>query len=255
MIPISVCNHKGGTGKTTTTMMIAAALGLSGRRVLVIDLDPQGFLSRMMGLTEPHPQKSSSAIFAENAPPASRLIHAFPACDVIPSSARLSADLRRLTRPIDVFWMREYLEAHCLEWDVVLLDTAAALTVYALNALVAAQRVIIPVLPEYQPTVGAEQTFQTGVTVRRKLNPGMETPDFLLTMVDGRKRNHAAYAAYLRDRYEDAVLETIVRTNTSLSTTRHDGRTVFDFDPYGRGARDYAAVADELIHRYGLPND
>jgi chromosome partitioning protein len=255
MIPISVCNHKGGTGKTTSTIMIAAALGLSGRRVLVIDLDPQGFLSRMMGLAEPAPGNSSSAIFSEDAPPVEQLIQSFPAFDVIPSSARLSADLRRLTRSIDVFWMREYLEARCKAWDIVFLDTAAALTVYALNAMVAATRIIIPVLPEYQPVVGAEQTFQTGMTVRKKLNPDMQTPDLLLTMVDGRKRNHAAYAAYLRDRYGDAVLDTIVRTNTSLSTTRHDGRTVFDFDPYGRGAKDYAAVADELVHRYGLPDD
>ncbi|NNE71114.1 MAG: ParA family protein [Rhodothermales bacterium] len=253
MIPITVANHKGGTGKTTSTMMIAAALGMSGRRVLVVDLDPQGFLTRMMGVAEPDPRGSSCALFDESQTFDPASIVNPGAFHLMPASTRLSTDMRRLTRSIDVLWVREFQQAHFGEYDYVLYDSAAALTVFTLNALAAARHILIPVLPEYQPVVGAEQTYQTAITVGKKLNPDMKEPLMLLTMVDGRKRNHIAYEKYLRERYEDRVLESRVRTSASLSTTRHDGKTAFDFDPRGRGAQDYAAVVDELVAKTAEP--
>jgi chromosome partitioning protein len=252
MITLSVCNHKGGTGKTTSTMMIAAALGLSGHRVLVIDLDPQGFLSRMMGIAEPEPTASSCILFTEDSHLDESNLVKTAGFEVLPASTRLSTDIRRLTRSIDVFWVKEFLERSSTDWDYVLFDTAAALTVFTLNALAASEHVLIPVLPEYQPVVGSEQTYQTALTVGRKLNPALSQPMMLLTMVDGRKRNHAAYENYLREEYGDQVLQTRIRTNTALSTTRHDGLTAFDFDPRGRGAMDYAAATDELLARIAV---
>jgi chromosome partitioning protein len=249
MIPITVCNHKGGTGKTTTSLMVAAALGLSGRRVLAVDLDPQGFLSRLTGTPEPPPERSSHAMFEEGAPFDPGCIVSLPSFDLLPSSSRLSAALRRLNRPVDVLWVREFASRHLAEYDFVVYDTAAAVTVYSLNALVASRLVLIPVLPEYQPVVGAEQTWQTALTVRRKLNPGLESPMFLLTMVDARKREHHLYRHYLRERYGASVMEPIVRTSASLAGSRQDGRTAFDFDPRGRGAVDYANVVDSLLAR------
>ncbi len=255
MISLSVCNHKGGTGKTTSTIMMAAALGLSGHRVLVVDLDPQGFLSRMMGIAEPEPAHSSCVIFSEENRFSEADLVKTGGFHVLPASTRLSTDLRRLNRSVDVLWAKEFLEEGLSDWDFVIFDTAAALTVFTLNALAACQQVVIPVLPEYQPVVGAEQTYQTALTVRKKLNPGMAAPLMLLTMVDGRKRNHAAYEQYLREEYGEHVLKTRIRTNTALSTTRHDGQTPFDFDPRGRGAMDYAAATDELLERVmnGVP--
>lgn len=246
MIPITVANHKGGTGKTTSTIMIAAALGMSGQRVLVVDLDPQGFLTRMMGVAEPDPKASSCALFDESQTfDASSIVNP-GAFSLMPASTRLSTDMRRLTRSIDVLWAREFQQAHFQDFDYVLYDSAAALTVFTLNALAAAREVVIPILPEYQPVVGGEQTYQTALTVAKKLNPDMREPMMMLTMVDGRKRNHIAYENYLRERYGDRVLQSRVRTSASLSTTRHDGQTAFDFDPRGRGAQDYAAVVDEI---------
>jgi len=253
MIPITVCNHKGGTGKTTTTLMVSAALGLSGRRVLAVDLDPQGFLTRMTGTAEPAAERSSYAIFDEAAgfDPAS--IVKLPAFDLMPSSSRLSSAIRKLNRPVDVLWVREFSARHFADYDYVLFDTAAAVTVFSLNALVASRVVVIPVLPEFQPVVGAEQTWQTAMTVRRKLNPDLQEPAFLLTMVDGRKKEHHAYRRYLRERYGEAVLQSVVRTSASLAATRQDGRTAFEFDPRGRGTVDYALVADVLLARTEKP--
>lgn len=254
MIPITVCNHKGGTGKTTTTLMVSAALGLSGRRVLAVDLDPQGFLTRLTGTAEPLPEKSSHAIFDEAVEFDDTAIVRLPAFDLLPSSSRLSSALRRLNRPVDVLWVREFSARYLTGYDFVIYDTAAAVTVYSLNALVASRTVVIPVLPEYQPIVGAEQTWQTAQTVRRKLNPGLQTPVFLLTMVDARKKEHHIYRQYMRERYGPAVMKPIVRTSASLAMTRHDGRTAFDFDPRGRGVADYANVVDNLLTRTEQPD-
>ncbi|MDA0684322.1 MAG: ParA family protein [Bacteroidetes bacterium] len=246
MIILTVCNHKGGTGKTTTSINLSAALSLSGLRVLVIDLDPQGFLTRMMGMGEPPPGKSSLQLFQQDtaSPP---IIQSLPAFDLIPSSPALSTTMRKLTKPTDVLWAREYLIGSIDGYDVVLLDTAAAVTVYSLNALVASDMVLIPVAPEYQPVVGAEQTWQTVSMVRDKLNPAIKNTKFLFTMVDGRKKNHRAYREYLREKYQEGVMRSIVRTCTTLSVSARNGTTVYDADSTARGAIDYANVADEIL--------
>jgi len=186
MISLTVCNHKGGTGKTTTSINLSAALGLSGHRVLVVDLDPQGFLTRMMGVSEPDPAASVMVIFDPDRSPEEDLpTVGLSTFDLLPSSPALSSALRRLTRPTDVLWAKEFVEKGIRDYDIVLFDTAAAVTVYSLNALVASDHVVIPVLPEYQPVIGAEQTYQTAQMVRDKLNPGLSPPRFLFTMVDG----------------------------------------------------------------------
>ncbi len=245
MITLTVCNHKGGTGKTTTSINLSAALALSGSKVLVVDLDPQGFLTRMMGQSEPDVSASSLVMFEQDlqSPPPILRLSTF---DLIPSSPALSPALRRLTKPTDVLWAKEYIHSQLTGYDVVILDTAAAVTVYSLNALVASDLVIIPVLPEYQPVVGAEQTYQTIKMVQKSLNPGLTEAKFLFTMVDARKRNHHAYRGYLREKYGEDVMAGIVRTCTTLSVSSHDGRSVYDTNPHARGAIDYANIAEEV---------
>ncbi len=248
MITLTVCNHKGGTGKTTSVMHIAAALGLSGHRTLVIDLDPQGFLTRMTGLAEPAEEASSLQLFNHEADLRDIPVQPMKGFDLIPSSSVLTKALRHLNKPTDVFWTKEALEKG-VDYDVVILDTAAAVTVYSLNALVASQYVLIPVTPEYQPVIGAEQTYQTVKLVQDKLNPELASPLFLFTQVDARKRDHHMYRRYLRKNYGDSVMSSVIRTSAALSVSYSDGTTTFDHDPYSRGARDYANAADELLRR------
>ncbi len=252
MSVLTICNHKGGTGKTTSSIHLAAALGHAGRRVLVVDLDPQGFLTRTIGMDEPPTEASSLALLDPEADLASFPVQHASGFDVIGSSMGLTRALRALTKPTDVLWLRETL-ATGHGYDDILLDTAAALSVFTMNALVAADLVVIPVTPEYQPVVGAEQTWQTCGLVRAKLNPRLREPRFLLTQVDARLNRHARYTAYMREKYGDAVLSTPIRTSSSLATTTHDGRTVFDVNTTVRGAVDYAAAAVEI--RAHLPPD
>lgn len=252
MTVLAICNHKGGTGKTTTTIHLAAALGLSGYRVLVIDLDPQGFLSRTLGQEEPPEAASSLVLFDPQAALRDAPVQPMKGFDLLPASSLLTKVMRRLNKPTDVLWAKEALDQGC-DYDVVLFDTAAAVTVYSLNALVASRHVLIPVTPEHQPVIGAEQTYQTSVMVRERLNPGLDLPLFVFTQVDARKRSHHMYRRYFRKRYEDRVLDSIIRTNTALSISYADGTTVYDHDPYSRGARDYANLTDELVRRLAMP--
>ena len=247
MTVLSVCNHKGGTGKTTTAIHVAAALGLSGWRPLVIDLDPQGFLTRTMGVGEPDPEQSVVAFFDPDADLEQIEVREASGFDFIPSSDTLTRRMRDLNKPTDVLWVREALQRLDLAYDLVLLDTAAAVTVYSLNALVASQHVLIPVLPEYQSVVGAEQTHKTIQLVENKLNPLLETRHFLFTQVDARKRIHKTYREYVREKYGPEVLEHVIRTSTSLAKSQDGTTTIFDHDPNARGAIDYANATDELM--------
>jgi chromosome partitioning protein len=249
MIVLSVCNHKGGTGKTTTAIHVAAALGLSGWRTLVIDLDPQGFLSRTMDVEEPAPEATVAAFFDPSADLSALPVQQVSGFDLVPSSSTLTKRMRELNKPTDVLWVREALQRAEWEYDLVLFDTAAAVTVYSLNALVASQHVLIPVLPEYQAVVGAEQTYQTTDLVQNKLNPMLQSRTFLFTQVDARKRIHRTYQQYLREKYAERVLDSVIRTSTSLAESREGGTTVFDHDSSARGAQDYANATDELMRR------
>jgi len=248
MIVIAVCNHKGGTGKTTSAIHLAAAFGLSGKKTLVIDLDPQSFMTRMLGVPEPEESASSLVLFDHESDLSTVPAHSMKGFDLIPSSTGLTRAMRKLNKPTDVLWAREALQQGGLNhYDVVMFDTAAAVTVFSLNALVASRHVLIPVTPEYQPVLGAEQTYQTSMLVKDKLNPDLNLPWFLFTQVDGRKRTHHAYRRYMRRQYGERVMRNMIRTSTALSETHEDGSTAFDHDPYSRGSRDYANAADELM--------
>ena len=251
MATLAICNHKGGTGKTTTAIHIGAALGLCGFKTLIIDLDPQSFLTRMVGIGEPVPEASSLALFEHDVSLDRLLPETCRSFDVLPASTSLTKRMRQLNRPIDAFWVKEALEGQT-RYDVILLDTAAAVTVYSLNALTAADVLLIPVTPEYQPVVGAEETWNTAREVRSRLNPDLESPLFLITRVDGRRKAHRKYQEFLRERYGGQVMQSIVRTSASLASSCEDGVTVFETLVYSRGAIDYANVTDEVIRRVGM---
>ncbi|MEM6782134.1 MAG: ParA family protein [Bacteroidota bacterium] len=243
---LTAVNHKGGTGKTTSVLHIAAAYGLSGMRVLLVDLDPQGFLTKTLGISRPMPADSSLALFdAAVTLRALGGIQRLKNFDLLPAATGMTRAQRGLNKPTDVFWIKEALQ-HGHPYDLIIFDTAAAVSVFSMNALVTSDYALIPVTPEYQPVVGAEQTFRTVQTVRQKLNPTLGDPFFLLTQVDARKRDHAAYTHYLRERYGDRILSSVIRTSAQLAEFAEGGATIFDRDITSRGALDYANASDEL---------
>lgn len=243
---LTICSHKGGTGKTTTAVNLAAALGLTGHRTLVVDLDPQGFLTSMLGLQQRPSAGSCLELFEPGASLSAIQLTRVGSVDVLPSSTMMTSKMRHLNKATDVFFLREAM-ARGADYDIVIFDTAAAITVYSLNALVASTSSLIPVTPEYQPVLGAEQTAETIRVVRDKLNPDLNLPYFVLTQVDARRRVHDRYRDYLVKRYPDQVLSAEIRTCSTLANSYKGGATVFDLDLNSRGAQDYANLTDVLL--------
>ncbi|MCY4159392.1 MAG: ParA family protein [Bacteroidetes bacterium] len=253
MAVISVCNHKGGTGKTTTSIHIAAALKLVGYKTLVVDLDPQGYLTCTMDINSSDIVHASGHLFQPNTDLSDVEPLQLPAFDLLPSGDGMNRHAGKLTSVTDLFWIKEALQ-HQSIYDVIILDTAAAVSVYVLNAMISADILLIPVTPELQSIHGASQTWNTAKEVRKKWNPGLKKAMFLLTNVHGRKNIHRQYSQYMRQKYDNLVMDTVIRTCSSLSEISREGRTIFDTHLTSRGAKDYAATVDELI-RYALPSE
>ncbi len=243
---ITICSHKGGTGKTTTAVNLAAALGLTGHRTLLIDLDPQGFLTSMLGLEQRPGAGSCIELFEQGADIRNIAMTRVGAIDVLPSSTMMTSKMRHLNKATDVFFIKEAI-GDGAGYEVVIFDTAAAITVFSLNALVASDYTLIPVTPEYQPVMGAEQTIETIRLIGDKLNPALYAPLLLLTQVDARRRVHEKYRSYLKKKYPDQVLPLEIRTCSSLANSYRGGATVFDLDLNSRGAHDYARLTDLLV--------
>ena len=243
---LSICSHKGGTGKTTTAINLSSALGLTGHKTLVIDMDPQGFLTSMLGLPQPQKEGSCIMLFEQGISLPEIKMTQVGSIDVLPSSSMMTSKMRHLNKAIDVFWVKEAI-GDGGGYDIIVFDTAAAITVFSLNALVASNHVLIPVTPEYQPVMGAEQTVETVKVVGQKLNPNLGHPKLLLTQVDARRRTHQRYREYLRQKYGKQVLPVEIRTCSSLANSYKGGATVFDIDLNSRGAQDYAKLTDSLL--------
>ena len=243
---LTICSHKGGTGKTTTAVNLSSALGLTGHRTLLIDMDPQGFLTSMLGLPQRSKEGSCLMLFEEGISLKDIQFTRVGSVDVLPSSHMMTSKMRHLNKASDVFWAREAI-SRGNDYDVIIFDTAAAITVYSLNALVASDEALIPVTPEYQPVMGAEQTVETIRLIGEKLNPRLGHPHFVLTQVDARRRTHYKFRKYLRRKYPEHVLPAEIRTCSSLANSYQGGATVFDIDLHSRGALDYAQLTDSLL--------
>ncbi len=246
MAIIAICNHKGGTGKTTTSVNVAAALSLVGYKTLVIDLDPQAFLTRNMDIEPSDTVHSSLNLFESGKKVSDLEVLHLPSFDLLPSGEGMNYFARKLTGATDIFWIQQTLSNQD-SYSAIILDTAAALSVFSLNALVAADILMIPVTPEPQPVAGAEQTYATATEVRGKWNPNLKAAMFLLTNVHGRKNIHLHYSKYLREKYGSLVMDTFIRTSSYLTLGCENGKTIFDTHLSSRGAIDYAGVVDELI--------
>lgn len=252
MAVITIGNHKGGTGKTATSLHIGAVFGLIGYKTLLIDLDPQGFLTRMMGVDTNSAVDTSLRLFDVDTSLEQLEAVPLPSFHLLPSSEGMRRREKKLTNTIDLFLVREALRGQDA-YDVIILDTAAAVSTYVLNALVAADTLMIPVTPEPQSVHGAEQTWQSARAIQGRLNPGLKSLMFLLTNVHGRKKVHRQYAHYMRKEHGGLVMDTVVRTCASIAVECHGGKTVFDKNMNSRGAKDYSAVVDELIRNEIVP--
>jgi chromosome partitioning protein len=253
---VTVANQKGGVGKTTSTVNLAAALALQGLRVMVVDLDPQGNASTALSVEHHTDVLSSYDVLIEGRPMAQVVQPAagIPQLWCVPATIDLAgAEIELVSAVAREHKLRRalhaYLPLHQAEHgrlDYVLVDCPPSLGLLTLNALVCADEVLIPIQCEYYALEGLGQLVSTVELVRAELNPNLHVSTILLTMYDARTRLAAQVAQEVRTHFGDQVLATVIPRSIRVSEAPSYGQTVMTYDPGSSGALSYLQAAREL---------
>lgn len=254
---LSVINQKGGVGKTTTTVSLAAALSHRGYRVLLVDLDPQGNATTALGIdryTDDIPL-SSEMLFSEEGTRPSPLAPTAPGRPYLLAGevALVQADLRLVQRETDrERLLHERIQPYRDEFDLILIDAPPALGALALNILIASTHLIVPIQCEYLALEGLTMLFDTIEDLRERHGVPMQVLGCLVTMTDLRTNLSQQVVADLREHLGDLMFDTMAPRTVRLSECPSHGQTIFEYDRWGAGARCYDAVARELLTRLSL---
>jgi chromosome partitioning protein len=250
---MTIANQKGGVGKTTTAVNLAASLSQHDNRVLVVDLDPQGNASTALDVDHYVGIESVYNALVEERPLSEVVaeVGGMPGLYCVPATIDLAgaeielvplvARETRLLRSID--------QLDTTKFDYVLIDCPPSLGLLTVNALVAAEEVLIPIQCEYYALEGLEQLLRTVELVRGHLNAKLRISTILLTMYDGRTRLATQVAEDVRSHFGDVVLQTIIPRSVRVSEAPSYGQSVITYDPASSGAVAYAEAARELAHR------
>jgi chromosome partitioning protein len=252
VVRVTACtNQKGGVGKTTTVINLAAYLALSGTRTLVIDLDPQGNATSGLGVDRRTVERSTYDALVDRAPINELVVEtSMPGLDLVPSAPALSGAEVEL---VGMTAREHRLSASLAELDEryerVLIDCPPSLGLLTLNALTAADGVLIPIQTEYYALEGLSQLVNTIRRVREGLNPRLEIDGVLLTMYDARTNLSAQVASEVRRHMNGTVYHTVVPRSVRLSEAPSHGLPIALYDPASRGADAYRELAGEVAAR------
>ena len=251
---IAVVNQKGGVGKTTTAVSLGAALAERGLAVLLVDLDPQRNATTGLGERGEEGRPSTYGVLIEDLPAAEALVATeVDGLTLLPASLDLAgAEIELVPVLSRERRLVEALEPVRDRFDLVIVDCPPTLGLLTVNALVAADEVLIPLQCEYYALEGVGQLVRTIDLVRRSLNPELDVGGVLLTMFDGRTRLAEQVAAEVRGHFGDQVFRTVIPRAVRLSEAPGFGQPITVFDPSSRGARAYQRLAGELAQRLDL---
>jgi chromosome partitioning protein len=253
---IAVANQKGGVGQTTTAVNLAASLAAAEKRVLLVDIDPQGNASSGLGYSRSDGDGASIYDILIGERPPSEVLRKteLPYLDLIPARPDLAgAEIELVALPERETRLRGPLRAIAQDYDYVLVDTPPSLGLLTINALCAADGVLVPLQCEYYALEGLSDLQNTIGLVARSLNPGLDIEGIVLCMVDTRQNLTEQVASEVRTHFVGKVYETTVPRNVRLSEAPSFGKPIILYDIASKGAKSYLDLAREFLSRQGVP--
>ena len=249
---IAIANQKGGVGKTTTTVNLAAALGVLERKVLLIDADPQANASSGLGIIVEEVENGSYQLLEHTISAKEAIVPTTsPNLDIIPAHIDLVAiEIELVDKDQREFKLREALAEIKDEYDYILIDCAPSLGLITLNALVAADSVIIPIQCEYFALEGLGKLLNTIKSVQKIHNANLDIEGLLLTMYDSRLRLSNQVVEEVKKHFQNMVFKTIIQRNVRLSEAPSFGESIIAYDATSKGAVNYINLAHEILKQH-----
>jgi chromosome partitioning protein len=246
---IAVANQKGGVGKTTTSINLAAGLAVEEKKVLLVDIDPQGNATSGSGIARSQNRKTLYHTIAGKENIKNIIMSTeLPLLKVLPADKNLAgAEVELVDVDNREFRLKELLGSIKNEYDFIIIDCPPSLGLLTLNGLTAADSLLVPIQCEYFALEGVTELFDTLARLRRGLNPGLTIEGLLLTMYDERTNLSAAVAKDLRDFYGQQVLRTVIPRNVRLAEAPSYGKPIILYDIRSRGAESYIQLAKEIL--------
>lgn len=245
---VAIANQKGGVGKTTTAVNLTAALHAAGARVLLCDFDPQANATSGFGVSRTGERTTYEMIIDRI--PAEKVLVRTEYGDILPSSSNLAgAGVELIGVDRREYQLKEALEPLKAQYDYIFIDCPPSLELLTLNALCAADSILVPVQCEYYALEGLSDLMTTMRAVKRRLNPSLAMFGVLLTMFDGRTNFSNQVAQEIRKYFPGKVFSTAIARNVRLAEAPSHGVPVLAYDKFSRGAKAYAAVAEEILNR------
>ncbi len=248
---LSIANRKGGVGKTTTTVNVATAMAAAGKKVLVIDLDPQGNASTSMGVNKRGRMASSYDVLIGQAKLSEAIVWTeIPNFSIVPSSPDLAgAEIELVDVERREFALKDALNKEAVNYDYVLVDCPPSLSLVTINALVAANAVIVPLQCEFLALEGITDLIRNINQIKRKFNPDLELQGVVLTMYDKRNNLTQMVEEDVRNFFGKKVYQTVIPRNVRISEAPSHGKPVLIYDFKCPGSQAYISLAGEVLKR------